>query len=100
MIQLFSRQSEIAPKKPFTKDKTTLNNNAGHKPETLNPGTTEEAKSIIKALIIKVNNPKVRMFIGKVNKVTIGLIIKLISDNTTATTTAVKNPFTLTPGMI
>ena len=49
-----------------------LNNIARQNPPGLNPAITELASKIIDALITKVNNPKVKMLIGKVIKSRIG----------------------------
>lgn len=50
--------------------------------------------------MIKLKNPKVRMFIGRVRITIKGLIKVLTTDKITETTSAVKKPSTLTPGNI
>lgn len=52
---------------------------------------------MIQAFITKRNNPKVRIVIGKVNKIIIGLTKKLSKAKTMATVSAVENSSTITP---
>jgi len=53
---------------------------------------------IIMALITKVNNPKVKIFIGRVNKINTGFNEILMIASKTATTKADKKSFRKTPG--
>lgn len=62
---------------------------AGIKPSILKPWTKYEAKIKRKALITKVNSPRVRMLIGRVRIKIIGLIKALSIPRTRATTSAV-----------
>ncbi len=71
---------------------------AHQKFDTSKPGTIELAKSTRRALITRENNPKVRIFIGRVSKTRTGFSKALISPKTKATSTAVPNPATDTPG--
>lgn len=54
------------------------------KPSILNPGVKLLAKSSIRALITKVNNPKVSRFKGKVKRISTGLIKALTKPIMTA----------------
>lgn len=81
------------------KDSIKLNIKAIQKLETLNPGKIKETSQTIKALITKVNNPRVKMFIGSVKSIKIGLIIAFTTPKTRAAIKADQNPFTLTPGI-
>jgi len=76
------------------------NKQATQKLGTEKPSTIAEQRSINKALMTIVNKPKVKILIGKVKIIKIGLIIKLIKPKTKATTTAVQKPFKITPGKI
>ena len=69
-------------------------------PSTLKPETILLIIIKSKALITKVNNPNVRIFIGKVNKVIIGLINKVNTPHTMADTINVCQPLMTTPGTI
>lgn len=71
---------------------------AGMNPKTSKPGTIKAVSLIKRALIIKVKNPKVRIFMGKVKSTIIGLIKALIIPKTSATTRAVRKEATLNPG--
>lgn len=62
--------------------------NAGQKPSTKNPFTTVEANQNINAFITSVNNPKVKIFIGNVNKSNKGRIKALTKPKTKAATKA------------
>lgn len=64
------------------------------------PGTTSVAKYNIVAFITKVNNPKVKILIGKVSRIKIGLITIFKSPTTTAAKRAVVKPSILNPGTI
>ena len=72
-------------------DNTMLNNNAHQKPSTLNPGTIAETSKMMAALMTKVNNPSVRILMGKVRINRMGLMTALISPRTSATISAVRN---------
>ena len=85
---------------PFTIERIILNKSAHQKPFTLNPGTNSDTKSISNALITKVNNPTVKILIGRVRKITNGLIKKLTIPKTIATQSALINPATTTHGNI
>ena len=67
---------------------------------TLKPFTIAETSQNISPLITSVNSPKVRIFIGKVKSIRIGLIRELTNAKTTATRSAVKKLSTDTPGTI
>lgn len=81
----------------FTSDKTTAASKAVLNPFTSKPGTI--LLIIIKsmALITKVNNPNVKILIGNVNNISIGLIIKVNIPHTTETTTKVCQPLIIKP---
>ena len=85
---------------PFTRDKMRLKSIAHINPLTRNPGTIALTKRITIPLITNVNNPRVKILIGRVKIISIGLIIALIMPKTTATTIAVKKLSTFTPGKI
>ena len=78
------------------------NNNAPikalRKLSTSNPGVIKPAKLNKKAFITKVNNPKVKILIGKVTKTKTGFIKTLIIAMIIATTNAFQNPSTDIPG--
>lgn len=78
-------------------EKIIANQNAGQKPATEKPGTTDDASIINSALITRENIPSVRMFIGRVNKKIIGFINTFIRARTTAKTSAPIG-VTITPG--
>ncbi len=69
------------------------------KPSTEKPLMTEAANKISKALITKVNSPKVRILIGKVIKIKIGLSDMLTMPKNNASQSAVQKPATVTPGI-
>ena len=71
---------------------------AGVKPSTLNPGTILSTNKIKAALITKVKRPRVRMLIGKVRMMRIGLMMALMMPSTKATKRAVVKLSTLKPG--
>ena len=79
-------------------DKAILKPSAAKKPFTSNPFITDEANKISKALITKVNKPRVRILIGRVKIIKIGLIITLIMPKNTASHSAAQGPLILTPG--
>jgi hypothetical protein len=81
-------------KKEFTIDKTMANNKAYQKLSIVNPGTTKEAREINAAFIIKINKPKVKIVIGKVRIIKMGLIKEFIPPSTTAKIKAVIKPET------
>lgn len=53
-------------------------------PDTLKPGTTDDTRSIISALITSRKNPKVKIVSGMVSKMTTGLMIALARPNRSA----------------
>jgi len=59
-------------------DRITLKSNAHQKFLTSKPDTKKSVNCINNAFITKVNKPKVKIFIGKVNIISIGLIMALI----------------------
>ncbi len=73
---------------------------AHQKPSTSNPGTSAAVNMMIRALITSRNMPKVRMVRGMVRMIKMGFRNVLSSDNTTATSAAVRKPSTATPGRI
>ncbi len=75
-----------------------LNTSAQSIPSTINPGTKVATITTIKALITKLNNPKVRILIGNVKNTTNGFMNVLTTARTIATTNAVTKPSTFTPG--
>ena len=74
-----------------------LKSNAHQKVLTSRPGTIHATSIIIKALITKVNKPKVKMLIGNVKMISKGLINVLIRPNTKAETSAAHTPEMTTP---
>ncbi len=87
-------------RKELTSESTKLNINAHQNPATANPGTIEETKITRIALITNVNNPKVRIVIGKVKSIKIGFRTALAIPKRTLTTIAVQNVSTVIPGKI
>lgn len=77
-------------------DKTTLKTSATQKPEIAKPGTAEDTKRTIKALITKVNKPKVKIVIGKVRISKTGLSKELTIPNARAAIKADSNETTTT----
>lgn len=73
---------------------------AGVKPSTLKPGTILSTSISKAALITNVKRPRVRMFIGRVRMIRMGLMMALIIPKTKATRSAVVNVSTLKPGTI
>ena len=66
----FSKEFRII----LTKLTTIAPPKAGQNPFTINPSKSDEVNPKIIALIIKVNNPSVKIFNGNVNTIRIGLI--------------------------
>ena len=79
--------------------KTKAPQKAGQKPSMSKPLINEAINQISKALITKVNKPKVKILIGKVNNTTIGRMMALTMPKTRATNNAVKKPETSKPGI-
>ncbi len=69
--------------------RTMLNNNAQPKLSTRKPGIRLAVSKIISALITKVNNPSVRMVIGRVRRKSNGFIVTLIIPRISAAIRAV-----------
>ena len=82
----------------FTNDKTMVAKRAVPNPEILKPGTILVINIKSKALITKVNKPKVKKFMGSVNKINIGLIIKVIIPHTIEITSNACHPLITKPG--
>ena len=61
-----------------------LAKNAVQNPETLNPDTMDETRSIIRALITSRKNPKVTMVSGMVSRMTNGRMTALASPSSSA----------------
>lgn len=85
-------------RKLLTKDKMILKSNAHQNPSTVKPDTREEVNNITTALTTKVNNPKVKMFIGSVNRSSNGFTIMLTMPKTSEATSAVEKFAICTPG--
>jgi len=75
-----------------------LNNIAHQKPATSNPLIMLAANKISKALMTKVNNPRLIIFIGKVSRMSNGRNNKFIIANKAASQIAVRILTTVTPG--
>jgi hypothetical protein len=73
---------------------------ADQKLSIVKPGTSFETRRIRIALIITVNNPSVKIFIGSVRRIRSGLRRTLKIPSTTATRRAVQKLATCTPGKI
>lgn len=73
-------------------------NKAARKSVTMNPGTSFDTSQNKRALIIKVNKPKVSKLIGRVNKINTGFIKTFTSPITIAAHKAAPNPAKLIPG--
>jgi hypothetical protein len=56
----------------LTIDMTSAASNAVPNPSTLNPPTIQAVKRIIRALMTKVNSPRVRILSGRVSRIRIG----------------------------
>lgn len=80
-------------------DSTMLKNIATQKPLTSNPLIIDEASNIKSAFITKVNNPSVKMLIGRVISIRKGFTRTLIIPIKSATHRAAKKPLITTPGM-
>jgi hypothetical protein len=70
---------------PVKTESTMLKSNALKNPFTVNPCTNFSANSIIKAFMANKKNPKVKIVMGIVKMVKIGLTIVFKKANTTAT---------------
>lgn len=79
--------------------RTRPKSKAHQKLDTLNPGTIALANKIIRALITSVNNPKVKILIGKEIATKSGLMVALSNPKTRA---AIRAPtkVVVTPGKI
>ena len=80
-------------------DNTKLNSSAHQKPTMLNPGTIKLVKITKAALIIKVNRPKLKILMGKVRMIKIGLRNILINPSTKAAIKAATKDSTSTAGI-
>jgi len=76
-------------KTDWKKERSRLKSKAHHIFFTSNPVTNESARSMIMALMISRNNPKVKIVTGNVKITRIGFTIKLSRLNTMATIIAV-----------
>lgn len=83
-----------------TSEYTKLNSRPYQKSCTKNPGTILLVNITNTALIINVNKPNVRIVMGRVSKIRNGLINIFNNPSTSATSSAVENPVTATPGNI
>jgi len=72
---------------------------AAKNPSTKNPFITLEASKTKEALITKINNPKVKIFIGKVNNTKIGLITAFTIPKNKESHNAVQKLATVIPGI-
>jgi len=72
--------------------------NAGQNPSTTKPRKILPTNQKSKALITNVNRPKVKMLIGNVKNIKIGLIIALTKPKTKAASNADPQPATEIPG--
>jgi hypothetical protein len=72
-------------------------NTADQKPKTSKPGMTPEAIFNMKALIRKVNRPRLKILIGRVKMMTIGLKNAFRMPKMAAAKKAGKKPLTLIP---
>lgn len=72
----------------MTIDNTKLNSNAHKNPLTVNPGTIALVRRISRASITNVNNPSVRIVIGKERIIRTGFSTALIMPNTSEATSA------------
>ncbi len=79
-------------------DKTRLKSTALINPPTTNPETIVETSSTIKAFMTKLKRPRVKIVMGNVSIVKIGLITAFTIPKTTETITAVIKESTFTPG--
>jgi hypothetical protein len=76
-----------------------LNSMATQNPLTEKPLITDDANRISKALITKVNNPRVKILMGKVTNINIGLTKTLTIPKNKASHKADQKVATTTPGM-
>jgi hypothetical protein len=74
----------ISPTKKLRTEIKMLAKKAVQNPDTLKPGTTDDTRSIISALITKRKNPKVKIVRGIVSKMTSGLMIALARPRSSA----------------
>jgi hypothetical protein len=88
---VYKRQSV---RRALVKESNKLKSSAHQKPATSNPGIIASAIKIIKALITRRNNPKVKTVKGIVSRIRIGLMVRFSRDSTRASITAAKNPST------
>jgi hypothetical protein len=89
-----------ADKNPLTMARTTAASSAVPNPSILNPGTILLVIRSNTAFITNVNNPSVRILIGRVRMTSIGLMIAVRIPHTTATTKSVCHPVIVIPGII
>lgn len=82
----------------LTQDNTIAPQNAGQNPATSNPFTTVATNQNNKALITKVNKPRVKIFTGKVKITNIGLSKAFTKPNNKAVIKAAYQPETEIPG--
>jgi len=87
------------PRRKLMMDSTMLKSIATQKSLTSNPFIIDEVSNIKSAFITKVNNPSVKMLIGRVISIRKGLMRTLIIPIKSATHRAAKKPFITTPGM-
>lgn len=69
---------------------TTLNSTAFQNPFTTNPGTIASANRMMIALMTIENNPNVKILMGSVRRLSIGLKNALRTPKTSATTMAIQ----------
>lgn len=86
------------PRIELTNESTKLNNSAHQKLPTANPLTISAASITIKALITNKNKPKVRMVIGMVKNIKIGLIVMFNKAKSAAISIPVIRSSTTIPG--
>jgi hypothetical protein len=79
-------------------DSSKLNNKAHQIESTLKPVTSLPANTIISAFTIKRKSPKVIMVMGNVRMIRMGFTKKLSRESISATSKAVVNLSTETPG--
>ena len=78
---------------------TTAASNAVPNPSILNPGTTLLITRSNIALITNVNNPSVRMLIGNVRTISIGLMMDVSIPQTIEMTNSICHPPIVIPGI-
>src|SRR3989344_1780820 len=82
-------------------DSTTTPSNAGRNPVTTKPGTTSVIAQKRSALRINAKSPKVMIVTGSVRSESTGLMMRVMTDHTSATSSIVTHPPpTSTPGTI